>query len=249
MLILLPPSETKRVGGGRAPVALERLAYPGLAPVRERVLDALIRLSDDPDAAARALRLGPAQRGQVAVNAAVRRAPTLPAMDRYTGVLFDALDAASLEASARRWLARHVVIHSAAFGPVAAGDRIPDHRLGAATTLPALPPPRRLWAEAVSAAFAEASPAFVLDLRSEAYVALGPIPASVPSAYVRVVTDAADGAARALNHFNKHAKGALVRRLALQRPRVASRVGFVRWADAAGLRVREGASGELELFA
>ena len=54
---------------------------------------------------------------------------------------------------------------------------------------------------------------------------------------------------RALNHFNKHAKGALVRRLAIERPRVASRAGFVRWADAAGLRVREGSSGEIELFA
>ena len=66
---------------------------------------------------------------------------------------------------------------------------------------------------------------------------------------MRVVADADGGAVRALNHFNKHAKGALVRRLAQERPRIASRAGFVRWADAAGLRVRDGAPGELQLFA
>src|SRR5436305_632754 len=76
------------------------------------------------------------------------------------------------------------------------------------------------------------------------------IPAPVAlSAYLRVVTQGPEGAVRALNHFNKHEKGALVRRLAHDRPRIASRAGFVRWADAAGLRVQDGAAGELRLFA
>ena len=59
----------------------------------------------------------------------------------------------------------------------------------------------------------------MLDLRSEAYVGLGPIPASVPSVYLRVVTETEAGTTRALNHFNKHAGGA-VRSLAEHRPRV-----------------------------
>ena len=75
------------------------------------------------------------------------------------------------------------------------------------------------------------------------------MPASAPSVYVRVVSESEGGAVRALNHFNKHAKGALVRRLAEDRPRVDSLAGFVSWADAAGLRVRAGKPGELELFA
>ncbi len=44
----------------------------------------------------------------------------------------------------------------------------------------------------------------MIDLRSESYVHLGPIPGAW---FVRVV--APDG--RALNHFNKHGKGAFVR--------------------------------------
>jgi hypothetical protein len=54
--------------------------------------------------------------------------------------------------------------------------------------LPGLHPLHRLWATAVGAALAAESPRFVLDLRSEAYVALGPMPAAVSSAYVSVVT-------------------------------------------------------------
>ncbi len=89
----------------------------------------------------------------------------------------------------------------------------------------------------------------MLDLRSEAYVGLGPVPATVHSRYVRVVTRGEDGTVRALNHFNKHAKGALVRRLAEERPRVSSAAGLVRWAAALGIPLRDGAPGELELVA
>jgi cytoplasmic iron level regulating protein YaaA (DUF328/UPF0246 family) len=248
MLILLPPSETKRAGGRARVLDLRGLALPSLLGQREAVLDALTALSADEDESARVLKLGVTQRTEVGLNATLRTGPTMAAIDRYTGVLYDALDAASLPPAARAWVGRHVLVHSAPFGPVAALDPIPSYRLGAAASLPGLPPLTRLWADAVTSALASASPSFVLDLRSEAYAALGPVPDSVRSVYVRVVSDAAGGAARALNHFNKHAKGALVRRLAHDRPRIASRSGLIRWADAAGLRVSDGEPGELQLF-
>lgn len=247
MLILLPPSETKRPGGTGAPLRLDALALPTLAAPRTAVIDALVALAADEDAAARVLKLSERQRGEIADNAALRTAPGMPAVDRYTGVLFDALDAGTLDGTARRWLGAHVLIHSAPFGPVAALDRIPPYRLAAGVSLPGLAPLRRHWAGAVTEALAAAAPRFVLDLRSEAYAALGPVPAGVPTAYLRVVTEGADGTARALNHFNKHAKGDLVRTLAHARPRIASAAGFVKWATDAGLTVRPGAPGELDL--
>ena len=249
MLIRIPPSETKRPGGRPAPLHVAGLTLPRLALQREAVIDALVDLSADADEAARVLKLGPTQRGEIAVNAGLRDAPTMAAIDRYTGVLYDALDAASVPAAGRRWLGAHVLVHSAPFGPVGALDAIPAYRLGASTSLPGIASLRRVWADPVTAAIEELAPRFVLDLRSEAYVALGPVPSAAASRYVRVVSEGADGAVRALNHFNKHAKGALVRRLAQERPRISSATGFARWADAAGLRVRETGAGELELFA
>jgi len=247
MLILLPPSETKRAGGDGAPLDLDALALPALAVPRAAVVDALVALSADEDEAARVLKLSVRQRGDVAANAVLRTAPTMPAADRYTGVLYDAMDAGSLPAAARRWLGTHVLIHSAPFGPIGALDPIPAYRLAAGTSLPGLPALRRIWAGPVTDALAVAAPRFVLDLRSEAYAALGPVPGGIPSAYLRVVSEGPDGVARALNHFNKHAKGELVRALADSRPRIGSASAFLRWAEASGLEVRPGAPGELDL--
>jgi cytoplasmic iron level regulating protein YaaA (DUF328/UPF0246 family) len=247
MLVLLPPSETKRAGGAGAPWNPAGLRLPQLESQREAVVSALVELSRDEDAAAKVLKLGARQRGEVAVNAALRSSPTMPAIDRYTGVLFDALDAPSLDARARRWLGEHVLIHSAPFGPIGALDPIPGYRLGAGASLPGLAPLRRHWAEPVTSALGDAGAPFILDLRSEAYVALGPVPQGSASAYVRVVTAGEDGEVRALNHFNKHAKGALVRRLSQECPRIASRGAFLRWAEGAGLAVGVAANGELRL--
>ena len=249
MLVLLPPSETKRSGGGVAALRLESLALAQLTAQREDVLDALAALSADAATAARVLGLGATQLDEVEVNARVRAAPTMAAIDRYTGVLYDALGAASLDAPARRWLGANVLIHTAPLGPVGALDRIPAYRLGAGVSLPGVAPLRRVWSGPVAQGLADLSPRFVLDLRSEAYAALGPVPASVTSVYVRVVSEGPDGAVRALNHFNKHAKGALVRALAHQRPRVGSLRGLHEWARSQGLRLRDGSPGEVELFA
>jgi cytoplasmic iron level regulating protein YaaA (DUF328/UPF0246 family) len=228
---------------------LTSLAFPELQAQREAVLSALESLSADAPTAARILGLGATQLHEVEVNARVRTAPTMAAIDRYTGVLYDALDAASLEAPARRWIGANVLIQTAPLGLVGGLDRIPAYRLGAGVSLPGSTPLRRLWAAPVTRALGAASTRFVLDLRSEAYAALGPVPDEVSSAYVRVVSEGADGAVRALNHFNKHAKGALVRALAQDRPRIGSLRALHTWADQRGLRLRAGAPGEVELFA
>ncbi|PCE14832.1 hypothetical protein AUC47_01400 [Microbacterium sp. SZ1] len=244
MKILLPPSETKRPGGAGAPLDLRALSLSKLHDERRAVADALVRLAGDPAEAQRVLKLSDKQVGEIAHNRELLSAPTLPAVDRYTGVLYDALDATSLPTASRRWLASHVWIHSAPFGPVGALDSIPAYRLAAGTSLPGIPPLRRHWAEATSAAIAAEQPEFLLDLRSEAYAALGPIPAEVDSAYVRVVTEHG----KALNHFNKKSKGMLVRGLAEDRPRIRSLSALRTWAESRGVVLRDGSDrGTLEL--
>jgi len=248
MLVLLPPSETKRSGGDGAPLDSATMAFASLAPQRETVIDALIALSADADTAARVLKLSAKRRHEIDDNAALRVGPTLPAIDRYTGVLFDALDAGSLDGAARAWLGIHVAIHSAPFGPIGALDGIPAYRLAASSSVPGLPALRRLWSDAVTTALAGAVPAFVLDLRSEAYAALGPVPTGLDSAYVRVVTGGGEAPVRALNHFNKRTKGELVRALAMTRPEIGSRDDFLAWARATGWTATEAESGEIALF-
>jgi cytoplasmic iron level regulating protein YaaA (DUF328/UPF0246 family) len=248
VLILLPPSESKRAGGtGRSRLNLHDLRFPELLAEREQTARALVELASSPDRDRAATLLGIPRTliGELAADAALFDSPLLPAIDRYTGVLYDALDAPSLPQEARRHLGRSVAIHSAVFGPIGALDRIPDYRMSATSKLPGVRL-RSLWAPAVQRALAGVSGP-IIDLRSEGYVALGPTGPRDDAAFVRVVTPGPDGTRRALNHFNKHAKGLLVRAFVLQRPRVRSVSGFVDWARSTGLRMESAGNHELQL--
>jgi hypothetical protein len=167
-------------------------------------------------------------------NLSLEGAPSLQAVDRYTGVLYDPLEAASADTLTRTWWAEHVVVQSAMFGPVSAGDRLPAYRLSHDSRLS----PLRLgtlWAAASTRVLeARTAGGLVLDLRSEGYRALGPLDAAVP---LRVVSEGADGRRRALNHWNKTAKGRLVRALGRARPSVGSMAGFQEWARSEGIVV------------
>ena len=90
MLFLLPPSETKAVGGGNLTIQQAALTFGGLNPARDQVLAALLKLCKKPKEAAKVLKLTPKQLGAIDVNLAVPTAPTMPAIQRYTGTLYDA---------------------------------------------------------------------------------------------------------------------------------------------------------------
>ena len=94
---------------------------------------------------------------------------------RYTGVLYDALGEDTLSPAAREFAREHVLIHSALFGLVRAGDPIPRYRLAHDSRLPGAYAGKALARSPISAALAD-RPGLTLDLRSEAYVALGPAP-------------------------------------------------------------------------
>jgi cytoplasmic iron level regulating protein YaaA (DUF328/UPF0246 family) len=223
MLILLPPSETKRDGGEGAPLeqllAESALAFPQLNVIRKRVVAATVSLARKPKVCAEVLKLSPKQMGEVDRNKAVKTSPTMPAIDRYTGVLYDGLAAMNLDESARNFLGDNVMIQSALLGPVRALEPIPAYRLSFDSKLPALAAGslKKAWAEAGSKALAKklkVEPRLVLDLRSEGYSALAPLAPAENTVYLRVVTKGENGQLRALNHFNKKGKGEFVRALA-----------------------------------
>jgi cytoplasmic iron level regulating protein YaaA (DUF328/UPF0246 family) len=254
MRVLLPPSETKRDGGDGGPVELASLTFPELTEARRELMAAVATLAVDEDAAMRALKLGPRQSAEVERNRRIHDAPSMPAIDRYTGVLFDALDAPTLSAEARSYAAESVMVHSALFGLVGALDPIPAYRLSHDSRLPGIRL-RQFWRARLEAALAEL-PGVILDLRSEGYVGLGPPPAREDSVFIRVVSVGDDGRRRALNHFNKTAKGTFTRAVLESRPQVESVAELIEWARDAGfvLDARDGtgraaAVRELELVA
>jgi cytoplasmic iron level regulating protein YaaA (DUF328/UPF0246 family) len=232
--ILLPPSETK-LKGGAAHSGRFTLSFPVQDPSRLDILvplEALCR--DDPAEAARILKLGPKSLDEL-VNNRFTDAPVMPAIDRYTGVLYSATNAPQWTAEQREWAASHVYIHSALFGIFSSADPIPAYRLSYDTRLLGRPL-KDFWLDSLGHAITEmAAGDWVLDARSSGYRDLAPVPAGVTSFYLEVVS--ANGG-KALNHFNKVHKGELVAELVADSPTLVSLEDFVNWCDSTGITIR-----------
>ncbi|GJO49950.1 peroxide stress protein YaaA [Mycobacterium marinum] len=244
MIVLLPPSETKRGGGDGPPLRLEKLANPGLGALRAALVGELVDLAADPPACRTALGVSPSQDAEIARNAALRTAPTLPALRRYTGVLYDALDVDSLRgAEAKRARAR-LAIGSALFGLLRADDQVPAYRLSATSKLPAKPTLAARWKPLLEPLLAElAAQDLIVDLRSGSYVALGPTSGAI---HVKVLAEHPDGRRTVVTHFNKAYKGRLARILASTRAEPTDAAAVAAVARRAGMQV-ERSGNELTL--
>jgi len=209
VLVLLPPSETKADGGEGPPLDLDTLTAPELTPVRTELVENLVKLAGDVPAARLALGLSPKQDDEIARNADLWTSPTTPAVLRYTGVLYDALDIRSMTRAQRARAGRRLAVASALFGLVAAEDPIPAYRLSAGSQLPGLPTLRSLWKPALSPVLAGVDD-LVVDLRSGSYAALAPVVGAIT---VEVLSERPDGSRSVVSHFNKAHKGRLARLL------------------------------------
>ena len=235
MIVLLPPSETKRVGGDGAPLHLDQLSSPQLNAVRAELVGELVTLAADPPACRRALGLSASQDAEIDRNADLRTSPTLPAIHRYTGVLYDALDVESLSAAAASRAHARLAVGSALFGVLRADDRVPAYRLSAGSKLPDGRTLAARWRQVLEPVLAAmATQELVVDLRSGSYAGLGRLPEAVT---VDVLAEHADGHRTVVSHFNKAHKGRLARALASSRgePDDAAKVAAV--ARRAGMTV------------
>ncbi len=243
MLVLLPPSETKAPGGRGPALDLETLLFPELRHTREALISEVARLSADLPAARAALKVTAAKDDEIVANARLHTAPTLPALSRYTGVLYDALDAGTLSRAERARAEARIVVISALFGVVRAADPIPAYRLSAGSVLPRLGGIAAWWRPALAPRLARLA-APVLDLRSGAYAAFGRIPGAIT---VRVVTERPDGTRQVVSHFNKATKGRLARIVAASRAEVDTAHDVVRLACRSGLRALRTGDDALEV--
>ena len=200
LALLLPPSEGKATGGGGPPWRPGTMALPSLDPSRAVLL--------------------------VAVAGGVADAPTMPARQRYTGVLYEELDPNGLPTALRHRFDAQALVVSGLWGAVAPADPVPAYKLKMGSSVPGLGKLSTWWRPGLTAALAQRLAGHVVwDLLPIEHAAAW-TPAEVPVARrftVRFV--AADGTT--VNHWNKLLKGALIRHLLEQQTAdPAELVGF-----------------------
>jgi cytoplasmic iron level regulating protein YaaA (DUF328/UPF0246 family) len=199
---------------------LSSLFLPALSGERITVMGTLAAVSTAPDAPA-VLGVGTAKRADIEANLVLGTAPAAPAHQVYTGVLYDALDYASLPDLARRRAREEVLVFSGLFGVLALGDRIPNHRLTVTATLPNMGRMSSWWKPRLTPLLdARAAHAgVIIDCRSGGYAAQWKAPAETT---VTVdVFQVRNGERTVVSHFAKHTRGLVAREFLLAGPRSA----------------------------
>ena len=215
-VILLPPSEGKAPDGGGPPWPRAGGAFPELGEARIAVRDAVRAvLAGDGPAAARLLAArGPHLERALAEWGELDDAPTLPAWDRYRGVVWAALAPAALDRAARRRLLARVLVPSGLWGLVAAGDPVPAYRLRMGAGVPPLGPLAAFWRPRITPLIdGRAAGGWVIDLLPREHAAAIDPAGLEASRHLRIalVEDGGGGERRATGHAGKHLKGLLAR--------------------------------------
>ena len=230
MLILLPPSETKRSGGVGVSIDKSAIIWAALDPARDRLIAELSKLCKDETKAVKKLKLGKKSKEEIQKNLNLMTSGTMPALERYSGVLFEALSYSTLSASGLKRAGEQLFIQSALFGLLPAMEMIPDYRFSAVSKLEGIDL-RELWIEAHKKVWPRLIGP-ILDLRSKDYQHINPAPDDKEVYVVQVMAE--DG--KALNHFNKKTKGLFTRSALENGLNDATEISKV--AEAAGLRAK-----------
>lgn len=199
MLFLIPPSETKVAGGRNQSLDLESLSFSELLAARESVIEAA------------------AQSGLFNLGSSSN---LMAAVDRYSGTLYSAIHGRGLKGTPtadnqlsdeeRTRAGELLFIQSALFGLISATDEIPEYKISATKNIGGLNL-KRHWAAAHSGIWPKLSGEIIVDLRSKAYAEQAPLPNDEFHFTVEVFYRSPEGQLSQMNHFNKKAKGQLVR--------------------------------------
>lgn len=141
MIILFAPSEGKRPGGGSPSLGSSSFIFPALFEKRLDVISKYEKVVQNGDYAHLKELFGIKDEKEFErYKTLFDHAPTMKAIERYDGVAYDYLAYINLNASQQAYIDRNVILFSNLFGPIGAGDCIPDYKLKQGSTMGSMAP-------------------------------------------------------------------------------------------------------------
>ena len=211
-VILLPPSEGKADGGKARTKWKSTTGEFGkqLSGARDELIGAL-KKADGGNAAMLGVKGALLDRAKNA-NENLVGSPTLPAFERYTGVVWEHLSLESMTSAQRSKALKHIVVLSGLLGAVGGADPTPDYRLKMGARILPMGTLSRWWREPLSVALNQRFGDYiVVDLLPQEHRAAFEPDLDLLGEYLRVEINEKSG--KAGGHDAKAAKGRLARHI------------------------------------
>jgi len=220
MKILLAPSETK-IAGGHGNFQPCSLLFDNLCPDRNKILHLYTNVLQRANADELTVMFGLKKPDDIAYHSAkdIINEPTMKAIERYTGVVFEYLQYTQLEVEEQAHIDSSVILFSNLFGALRADDMIPEYRLQQGKAIGEIKPEqfyRPLLKEPMDEYLAEEE---ILDIRAEFYNKF--YKPSKPYTTLKFIKDG-----KVVSHWAKAYRGIVLKEIA--KARVASLDEFMR---------------------
>jgi len=211
-VILLPPSESK-AGHGQPRTKWRSTSGEfgkQLSGARDELIRALEKVGGG-NAAILGVQGALLDRAKNA-NKSLVGAPTLPAFERYTGVVWEHMNLESMTSPQRAQALEHIIVISGLLGAVGGADPLPDYRLRMSASLAPMGTLSRWWREPLSAVLnKQFADCVVVDLLPQVHRLAYAPDLEMLGDYLRIAITEKNG--KSGGHDAKAAKGRLARHI------------------------------------
>lgn len=202
---LFSPAENKNLSGSKAP--LNELLFT--LEKRRQLLDTYESiLSDDCNDELQKLFGLKKEHDITLLKTSLYNSPTMPALERYSGVAYEYLGYSSLEPSMQEYLCSYTIIFSNLFGPIMGGDLIPNYKVKQGESVRDIAPDQYYKKQTSSDLDILLHDMDILDLRASYYNKFYAI--QQPYHTVKFLKEG-----KVVSHWAKAYRGILLRNLAL----------------------------------
>jgi len=207
MKILLAPAETKKEGGDKSPYCQDNFYFKSLFENQNNIVNTYNDFIKKSSIEELSLWFGLKNLKECEkYSKSILEKPTMKAIQRYTGVAFDALDYDTLSKKEQSYCDDNVLLFSNLFGVLKSNDFIPDYKYKQGSNLEDIDV-IKLYKQNINKELDEYLGEEVIDLRAGFYDKF-----YKPSASVITYKFLKEG--KVVSHWAKHYRGMIVRELA-----------------------------------